>query len=93
MFQGAMHMDEQTPEQYTLRMPSLELPSAMHASIWHARKGSKVVEGDRLLEVCAGEVIIDIPSPATGTLLRRLVREDDPIDIGQALAIIECTGS
>jgi pyruvate/2-oxoglutarate dehydrogenase complex dihydrolipoamide acyltransferase (E2) component len=86
-------MDEPTPQQYTLRMPSLELPSAIHASIWHANKGSKVIEGDRLLEVSAGEVIIDIPAPATGTLVRRLVREDDPIDIGQALAIIECTGS
>ena len=82
-------MEEQTPRKYTLRMPSLELPGSIHASMWHASKGNQVIEGDRLLEVCAGEVIIDIPAPASGKLVRRLVREDDPIEVGQELAIIE----
>lgn len=70
-------------------MPSLELTGAISASIWHATKGSAVIEGDRLLEVCAGEVIIDLPSPASGILVRRLVREDETIQVGQELAVIQ----
>lgn len=81
-------MDEQTPQQFVLRMPALELPGAISASIWHATKGNAVIEGDRLLEICAGEVIVDLPAPASGTLVRRLVREDDTLKVGQKLAII-----
>jgi len=83
-------MDEQTPRRFVLRMPSLELTGTINASIWHATKGTEVIEGDRLLEVCAGEVVIDLPSPASGMLIRRLVREDDLVEVGQELAIIEC---
>jgi pyruvate/2-oxoglutarate dehydrogenase complex dihydrolipoamide acyltransferase (E2) component len=83
-------MDEQQPRQFVLRMPALELTGAICASIWHASKGNEVIEGDRLLEICAGEVIVDLPAPASGTLIRRLVQEDDPLEVGQELAIIEC---
>lgn len=84
-------MDEPTPspKHFVLRMPALELDGKVAASIWHASKGSQVIEGDRLLEVCAGEVVVDLPSPASGILVRRLVREDDLLAVGQELAVIE----
>jgi pyruvate/2-oxoglutarate dehydrogenase complex dihydrolipoamide acyltransferase (E2) component len=59
------------------------------ASGWLVEPGSPVVEGDRLLEVLAGCVTIDLPAPATGILSAQLVSEDDELHVGQVLAIVE----
>ena len=59
------------------------------ASLWHVRRGSRVVEGDSLLEVRCGGVTVDLPAPVSGTLLCRLVREEDRVAAGQPLAVIE----
>ena len=58
------------------------------ASAWLVSKGQKVVEGDRLLEVLAGDVTVDLPSPASGVLAKKLVLEDDPLTVGQLLGIV-----
>jgi hypothetical protein len=51
--------------------------------------GSRVIEGDSLLEVLCGSATIDLPAPVSGTVLERLVREEDRIVVGQRLAVIE----
>jgi 2-oxoglutarate dehydrogenase E2 component (dihydrolipoamide succinyltransferase) len=58
-------------------------------SVWHAALGERVVEGDRLLEVTAGDVTIDLAAPASGVLIERCVRIDDRLTVGQVLARIE----
>ena len=76
--------------QHTLTLPDLDLPGVtVTASSWLAATGSRVVEGDRLLEVLAGEATIDLPAPATGILAQRCVEIDDVLEVGQVLAIIE----
>jgi hypothetical protein len=59
------------------------------ASLWHVRRGSRVIEGDSLLEIRCGSVAVDLPAPVSGTLLQRLVREEDRVAPGQRLAVIE----
>ena len=59
------------------------------AGLWLVAPGSRVKEGDQLLEVSADAVVIDIPAPTGGTLVEALVSEDEPIETGQPLAIIE----
>ena len=50
-----------------LILPELGLPGVvLTASAWLSDIGTRVYEGDRLLEISAGEVTIDLPSPATG---------------------------
>lgn len=72
-----------------LRLPNLDLPGVpITACTWHANAGDRVIEGDRLLEVLAGDAIVDLPAPASGKLLERKVQPDDPLTIGQILAII-----
>jgi pyruvate/2-oxoglutarate dehydrogenase complex dihydrolipoamide acyltransferase (E2) component len=72
-----------------LHLPDLDLPGvAVVASAWHASVGQKVVEGDRLVEVTAGDVTIDLSSPASGILAERCVTIDDPLQTGQLLARI-----
>jgi pyruvate/2-oxoglutarate dehydrogenase complex dihydrolipoamide acyltransferase (E2) component len=58
------------------------------ASVWLAPVGKRVIEGERLLEVLAGEVTVDLPAPANGVLAERCVAEDDPLRTGQVLGVI-----
>jgi pyruvate/2-oxoglutarate dehydrogenase complex dihydrolipoamide acyltransferase (E2) component len=55
---------------------------------WLVAPGERVFAGDRLLEILAGEVTIDLGSPATGTLAEQLVVEDEPVAVGQVVGRI-----
>ena len=73
-----------------LVVPDLGLPDeTIKANCWLAARGDNVVEGDRLLELAAGEVTIDVPAPATGRLAEKSVREGDSVSSHQPLGIIE----
>jgi pyruvate/2-oxoglutarate dehydrogenase complex dihydrolipoamide acyltransferase (E2) component len=73
-----------------LRLPDLDLPGvAVLASAWHANAGQHIVEGDRLIEVVAGDVTVDLSAPASGVLVERCVKIDDPLQTGQVLARIQ----
>jgi len=74
---------------HPLILPDLGLPDiTVVASGWLVALGSSVVEGDRLLEVLAGSVTVDLSAPASGILSEQLVSEDDELHVGQVLAII-----
>lgn len=72
-----------------LRLPDLDLgETPITACSWYVAVGQRVVEGDRLLELLAGEVTVDLASPATGILRERCVEIDDRLTIEQVLAVI-----
>jgi pyruvate dehydrogenase E2 component (dihydrolipoyllysine-residue acetyltransferase) len=78
------------PTRCLLVLPDLGLPAVkILAGSWLAEPGSTVIEGDRLLEIVAGSVTVDLPSPASGILIELLVEEDDELEVGQTLAVIE----
>jgi len=73
-----------------LVLPELGLGDRpIKVSLWLVGRGSRVVEGDPLVELLAGEATVDLPSPATGVLVKKLVAEDEPVCAGQRLAVIE----
>jgi hypothetical protein len=77
-------------DRHELVMPELGMGATpVVASVWLVEVGAAVTEGDRLLEVLAGAVTVDLPSPATGTLAEVFVTEDDALATGQVLAIID----
>jgi pyruvate/2-oxoglutarate dehydrogenase complex dihydrolipoamide acyltransferase (E2) component len=77
-------------EQHVMRLPDLGLgETPLVASLWLVRRGSEVTAGDRLLEILAGDVTVDLSSPASGVLREVLVEDDQPISVDQPLAIIE----
>lgn len=77
-------------ERHLLVLPELGLGDReVVASLWLVEPGSEVTAGDRLLEVLSGEVTIDLPSPASGALVETLVDDDEPLRVGQPLAVIE----
>ena len=73
-----------------LKLPDFDLPGAqLTVSAWHAKAGQRVVQGDRLIEISAGDVTVDLSAPATGVLVERCVKIDDQLTVGQLLARIE----
>ncbi len=58
-------------------------------SLWLAKEGRRVVEGDPVVEVLCGGATVDLPAPADGVLLARLAEEGDPLAVGQRLAVID----
>ncbi len=75
---------------HDLLLPELGLgQTPIVACTWLKSPGSWVIEGDRLLEVLAGSVTIDLPAPASGILAQTLVCENEGLQVGQRLAIIE----
>jgi 2-oxoglutarate dehydrogenase E2 component (dihydrolipoamide succinyltransferase) len=74
---------------HELRLPDLGLGDIpVLVSLWLVDLGAEVIEGDRLLEVVAGSVTVDLPAPASGTLVEVLVDEDEPLRAGQLLAVV-----
>lgn len=73
-----------------LLLPDLDLAGVpITVSAWHAKPGQRVVEGDRLIEVTAGDVTVDVSAPASGILAEQCVRIDETLTVGQILARIQ----
>jgi pyruvate/2-oxoglutarate dehydrogenase complex dihydrolipoamide acyltransferase (E2) component len=76
---------------FELRLPDFELRDGppITAGVWHAATGQRVVEGECLLEVLAGEVAVELAAPASGILAQRGVETNESLCTGQLLAVIE----
>jgi pyruvate/2-oxoglutarate dehydrogenase complex dihydrolipoamide acyltransferase (E2) component len=73
-----------------LRLPELGLDDeSIVVSNWHWGVGEQVVQGDRLIELTAGDVTIDLSAPASGLLVEQCVTIDDRLTTGQVLARIQ----
>jgi pyruvate/2-oxoglutarate dehydrogenase complex dihydrolipoamide acyltransferase (E2) component len=73
-----------------LRLPDFGLDDQpISLSNWLVSGGAHVAEGEPLAEILAGPATVDLPSPAAGILIKRLVDIDEPLSAGQVLAVIE----
>ena len=55
-------------------------------SLWLVQEGDAVQQGDRVVELLAGGVTIDLVAPASGRLVRQFVEEDEQVAAGTVLA-------
>lgn len=77
------------PQHHELRLPVLglgEIPITV--CCWLVPQGGHVIEGDRVVQLLAGEVTVDLSAPVTGKLIRRQVEEDEQAAEGQILGVI-----
>ena len=58
-------------------------------SLWLVAEGAEVIEGDRVVELVAGAVTVDLGAPVSGRLVAQRVDEDEAITAGQVLAEFE----
>ena len=61
-------------------------------SLWLAKAGERVFEGDRVVEVLTGPATFDVAAPATGKLAEIHAFEDDLLQPGQILGFIDVEG-
>jgi pyruvate/2-oxoglutarate dehydrogenase complex dihydrolipoamide acyltransferase (E2) component len=73
-----------------LGLPDLGLDDQpISLSNWLVSRGARVAEGEPLAEILVGPATVDLPAPASGVLVKRLVDVDEPLSVGQVLAVIE----
>ena len=58
-------------------------------SLWLVRSGAAVEAGDRVVELLAEGVTIDLEAPIAGRFAACLVEEDEPVTAGTILAEFE----
>ncbi|MCX7875490.1 MAG: 2-oxoglutarate dehydrogenase, E2 component, dihydrolipoamide succinyltransferase [Melioribacteraceae bacterium] len=56
---------------------------------WHKKKGDKVNKDELLFDIATDKVDTEIPSPASGVLAEVKVFENETVDVGTIVAIIE----
>jgi pyruvate/2-oxoglutarate dehydrogenase complex dihydrolipoamide acyltransferase (E2) component len=83
-------MNSQMNESYhPVTAPDLDLPETqVLVSAWLVPRGAEVVAGDRLVELLAGDVTVDVSAPVNGVLVERRIGEDQPVAPGQVLGMI-----
>lgn len=72
-----------------LRVPDLGLRDArVTVGQWLVAPRQPVTAGERLVELLAAGVTVDLPAPITGRIVRILASEDDVVAVGQTLCWI-----
>jgi pyruvate/2-oxoglutarate dehydrogenase complex dihydrolipoamide acyltransferase (E2) component len=62
---------------------------AVIVSLWLVPRGAAVLAGDRVVELVAGGVTIDLEAPVTGRLVTQHADEDEVVSVGRILAEFE----
>ena len=79
--------------QYELLLPKMG-ESVAEATIikWLKQPGERIQLDDTLLEIATDKVDSEVPSPVEGVLVKQLFKEDDVVQVGAVIAIIETAG-
>lgn len=80
--------------QVELIMPKMG-ESVAEATIikWLKNEGDAIEAEESVLEIATDKVDSEVPSPVEGVLVKRLFAEDEVVQVGQAIAIIETGGA
>jgi pyruvate/2-oxoglutarate dehydrogenase complex dihydrolipoamide acyltransferase (E2) component len=69
-------------------MPDLQGAEEIVIGAWTKHKGDHVDEGETIVEARTDKVNAEIPSPVSGVVEELLVKEGDPVTVGQAIASV-----
>lgn len=74
----------------TITMPQLgDTTKIVYITGWLVEVGDRVIEGQSLMSVETDKAAVEVPSPFTGTLIERLVADEDEVEPGAPIATIE----
>jgi pyruvate dehydrogenase E2 component (dihydrolipoamide acetyltransferase) len=74
---------------YEFKLPDLgEGLTEGEVARWLVEEGQQVAEDDPLVEIQTDKTIVEIPSPAAGTVARILVAEGEVVAVGTVLVVI-----
>jgi len=79
---------------FSVTMPRLgESVTEGTVTRWLKKEGDQVAEDEPLLEVSTDKVDTEIPSPVSGVLSKITVAEDETVEVGAELAVIDDGGT
>jgi 2-oxoglutarate dehydrogenase E2 component (dihydrolipoamide succinyltransferase) len=80
--------------QYELLLPKMG-ESVAEATVikWVKNPGDRIELDDTVLEIATDKVDSEVPSPIAGKLIKQLFSEDDVVQVGDVIAIIETDGA
>jgi 2-oxoglutarate dehydrogenase E2 component (dihydrolipoamide succinyltransferase) len=74
----------------TVKMPRVaETVDEVSVVEWNVEAGQQVDAGTVLMKVETDKAIVEVPAPVAGTLVERLVDQDEDVTTGQPIAVIE----
>jgi 2-oxoglutarate dehydrogenase E2 component (dihydrolipoamide succinyltransferase) len=78
------------PETVEIQMPQMG-ESVTEGTVleWHKHEGEFVEEGETVVEVSTDKVDAEVPAPASGTITSILKAEDETIEVGGVLAMLD----
>src|ERR1700761_7219682 len=78
---------------YQLLLPKMG-ESVAEATIikWLKKPGDRIEADDAVMEIATDKVDSEVPSPVSGTLVEQLCKDDDVVQVGAVIAIIETAG-
>jgi hypothetical protein len=75
---------------HELKLPDLGIDDQpITVSAWFVKQGTRVSEDDPIVEVLCGGATVDLPAGVDGILIEKSAAEDEPLEIGQTLAVLE----
>lgn len=76
---------------YEVRLPDLgdDAEQQVTVSAWIAETGAALSEGADLLEITTDKAAFCVPSPKAGTLLETRVSDEDTVNVGDIICILE----
>ncbi|HEY9521879.1 MAG TPA: biotin/lipoyl-containing protein, partial [Thermopolyspora sp.] len=78
----------------SVQMPQLgESVTEGTVTRWLKKEGDHVEADEPLLEVSTDKVDTEIPSPSAGVLSKIVVAEDETVEVGAELAVIDSAGA
>src|SRR5690606_34904185 len=84
------HTRESATMAYSVTLPELgESVTEGTATRWLKQEGDRVEVDEPLLEISTDKVDTEVPSPVAGTLLRIVACEDETVEVGGELAVID----
>ena len=77
--------------EFEVKLPPLgdDAPDEATLSFFFVEEGSEVKEGDDFCEMITDKATFNVPSPCTGTVKKIMANEEDVIEVGGVLAIVE----
>lgn len=78
---------ESSRPQVDVLLPELGFPT-VRVSVWYAKPGDRVYQGDRIVEVIGDGATFDVPAPVTGELVSQNVFPRDQLHTGQVLGAV-----
>lgn len=89
-----VHLTKKTMANFDLIMPKMG-ESVAEATIikWSKNEGDKIKVDETVLEIATDKVDSEIPSPFEGTLIKRLFKEGDVVQVGAVIGVISSDAS